>query len=59
MILIDLEDESIDADLLNSLAVTMDDFQVHTHTHTNTHKQTLAFSKLYSISPSKNNASFP
>ncbi|XP_034751605.1 transitional endoplasmic reticulum ATPase isoform X3 [Etheostoma cragini] len=27
MILIDLEDESIDADLLNSLAVTMDDFQ--------------------------------
>uniref|UniRef100_A0A671X799 Transitional endoplasmic reticulum ATPase n=1 Tax=Sparus aurata TaxID=8175 RepID=A0A671X799_SPAAU len=27
MTLIDLEDESIDADLLNSLAVTMDDFQ--------------------------------
>ncbi|KAJ8390764.1 hypothetical protein AAFF_G00101440 [Aldrovandia affinis] len=27
MILIDLEDESIDADLLNSLAVTMDDFR--------------------------------
>ncbi|XP_022072805.1 transitional endoplasmic reticulum ATPase isoform X1 [Acanthochromis polyacanthus] len=27
LILIDLEDESIDADLLNSLAVTMDDFQ--------------------------------
>uniref|UniRef100_A0A8C2Z0M0 Transitional endoplasmic reticulum ATPase n=1 Tax=Cyclopterus lumpus TaxID=8103 RepID=A0A8C2Z0M0_CYCLU len=27
MVLIDLEDESIDADLLNSLAVTMDDFQ--------------------------------
>ncbi|XP_049901501.1 transitional endoplasmic reticulum ATPase isoform X2 [Epinephelus moara] len=27
MILIDLEDETIDADLLNSLAVTMDDFQ--------------------------------
>ena len=30
MTLIDLEDESIDADLLNSLAVTMDDFQVNT-----------------------------
>lgn len=28
MTLIDLEDETIDADLLNSLAVTMDDFQV-------------------------------
>ncbi|XP_045903327.1 transitional endoplasmic reticulum ATPase [Micropterus dolomieu] len=27
MVLIDLEDESIDADLLNSLAVTMDDFE--------------------------------
>lgn len=29
MTLIDLEDETIDADLLNSLAVTMDDFQVN------------------------------
>lgn len=28
MTLIDLEDETIDADLLNSMAVTMDDFQV-------------------------------
>lgn len=28
MILIDLEDDTIDADLLNSLAVTMDDFRV-------------------------------
>lgn len=28
MMLIDLEDDSIDADLLNSLAVTMDDFKV-------------------------------
>lgn len=36
MTLIDLEDETIDADLLNSLAVTMDDFQVHKHTHTHT-----------------------
>lgn len=32
MTLIDLEDETIDADLLNSLAVTMDDFQVR-NTH--------------------------
>lgn len=32
MTLIDLDDETIDADLLNSLAVTMDDFQVYTHT---------------------------
>lgn len=30
MTLIDLEDETIDADLLNSLAVAMDDFQVYT-----------------------------
>lgn len=29
LIVIDLEDETIDADVLNSLAVTMDDFQVH------------------------------
>lgn len=29
MMLIDLEDDSIDADLLNSLAVTMDDFKVN------------------------------
>lgn len=28
MTLIDLEDDSIDADLLNSMAVTMDDFKV-------------------------------
>lgn len=34
MTLIDLDDETIDADLLNSLAVTMDDFQVYTHTDT-------------------------
>lgn len=33
MTLIDLEDESIDADLLNSMAVTMDDFQVQQHIH--------------------------
>lgn len=34
--LIDLDDEAIDADLLNSLAVTMDDFQVkHKHAHIN------------------------
>lgn len=32
MTLIDLDDETIDTDLLNSLAVTMDDFQVYTHT---------------------------
>lgn len=32
MTLIDLDDETIDADLLNSLAVTMDDFQVYTNT---------------------------
>lgn len=42
MTLIDLEDESIDADLLNSLAVTMDDFQVHTYMHANTYTQTVA-----------------
>ncbi|MGH0155869.1 UNVERIFIED_CONTAM: hypothetical protein FKN15_034783 [Acipenser sinensis] len=29
LIVIDLEDETIDADVLNSLAVTMDDFQTH------------------------------
>ncbi len=29
MTLIDLEDDSIDADLLNSMAVTMDDFKVY------------------------------
>lgn len=41
MDLIDLEDETIDAEVMNSLAVTMDDFrvriappsQVHTHAH--------------------------
>lgn len=33
MTLIDLEDETIDADLLNSLAVTMDDFQVRNTEH--------------------------
>lgn len=33
MTLIDLEDDSIDADLLNSMAVTMDDFQVQKHAH--------------------------
>lgn len=38
MTLIDLEDETIDADLLNSLAVTMDDFQVHTHVHMNKYR---------------------
>lgn len=32
MTLIDLEDECIDADLLDSMAVTMEDFQVNTHT---------------------------
>lgn len=32
MTLIDLEDETIDADLLNSLAVTMEDFQVRCST---------------------------
>lgn len=33
MILIDLEDDSIDADLLNSLAVSMDDFKVRVNVH--------------------------
>ncbi len=32
MTLIDLEDDSIDADLLNSMAVTMDDFKVEVFT---------------------------
>lgn len=31
MDLIDLEDETIDAEVMNSLAVTMDDFRVWTH----------------------------
>ena len=35
MTLIDLDDDTIDADLLNSLAVTMDDFQVFTCTEIN------------------------
>lgn len=34
MTLIDLEDDSIDAELLNSLAVTMDDFKVSFSAHT-------------------------
>ncbi len=34
MNLIDLEDDSIDADILNSMAVTMDDFKVEIHRST-------------------------
>lgn len=34
MSLIDLEDDSIDADILNSMAVTMDDFKVKIHRST-------------------------
>lgn len=41
MTLIDLEDDSIDADLLNSLAVTMDDFKVSFNIHTQTLYSTL------------------
>lgn len=37
MTLIDLDDETIDADLLNSLAVTMDDFQVYTQRYQEGH----------------------
>ena len=40
MTLIDLEDDTIDAELLNSLAVTNDDFRVSgssTDTHSTTH----------------------
>ena len=33
--LIDLEDDTIDAELLNSMSVTMDDFQVQKHKYTN------------------------
>lgn len=40
MTLIDLEDDSIDADLLNSLAVTMDDFKVSFNIHTQTQNYT-------------------
>jgi len=40
MTLIDLEDDSIDADLLNSLAVTMDDFKVSFNIHTQTQYST-------------------
>ena len=51
MDLIDLEDDTIDAEVMDSLAVTMDDFRVreittnthihtHTHTHTHTHAHT-------------------
>ena len=50
MDLIDLEDDTIDAKVMDSLAVTMDNLRVreitmntvrartHTHTHTHTHK---------------------
>ncbi len=48
MTFIDLEDESIDADLLNSLAVTMDDFQVRKHTHTQCGYQ-ICVTKIYVI----------
>lgn len=47
LILIDMDDESIDADLLNSLAVTMDDFQVHTHIHVHTNTHTDFSSRVY------------
>ena len=41
--LIDLEDDTIDAELLNSMSVTMDDFQVQKHkARTQIHKQTVA-----------------
>ena len=53
MDLIDLEDDTVDAEVMDSLAVTMDDFRVreiamnthhtphtHTHTHTHTHMHT-------------------
>lgn len=53
--LIDLEDDTIDADLLNSLAVTMDDFQVHmqfTPTHFCSSKNSMGYLSLSSVSHS-------
>ena len=37
MDLIDLEDDTIDAEVMDSLAVTMDDFRVSTHYHHDNH----------------------
>ena len=41
MDLIDLEDETIDAEVMNSLAVTMDDFRVRTVLPFKVHTQAL------------------
>lgn len=41
MMLIDLEDDTIDADLLNSLSVTMDDFKVTVNVHK--HRRNILF----------------
>lgn len=38
MDLIDLEDETIDAEVMNSLAVTMDDFRVRTASPSHIHR---------------------
>lgn len=41
MDLIDLEDETIDAEVMDSLAVTMDNFRVRTKTHTSSLSQSV------------------
>lgn len=51
MDLIDLEDETIDAEVMNSLAVTMDDFRVRTTPMSEIHICTL-ISPLASLMPS-------
>ena len=52
MDLIDLEDETIDAEVMNSLAVTMDDFRVRTTSPNQEQKHILFYAKLPSPSHS-------
>ena len=56
MDLIDLEDDTIDAEVMDSLAVTMDDFRVRTHTHTHTHTHTTPSLPQYALSKSNPSA---